>query len=137
MTATTSDNEGLKKIPNIQIAQWKFLYHNGPENQKTELKKKIIAAIEKDEMGPFYVSLCEELKWPVEAALRDKLLKINEKTLKSFDDKKEDAEKNAGETEILDALIAKADYYCQIGDKVRLIDRVNFRKKLLKRTRLC
>lgn len=42
----------------------------------------------------------------------------NEEELKKLDERLEDAEKNLGETDISDALIAKAQYLTKIGDKV-------------------
>lgn len=35
-----------------------------------------------------------------------------------MDEELEDAEKNLGESEIRDAMMAKAEYLCRIGDKV-------------------
>ena len=42
----------------------------------------------------------------------------NEEKFKKLDETLKDAEENLGETEIRDALYAKAEYLCQIGDKV-------------------
>jgi hypothetical protein len=42
------------------------------------------------------------------------------KKLIELDDKIQDAEKNMGENEVREGLLAKAQYYKQIGDKVRI-----------------
>lgn len=55
-------------------------------------------------------------------ALLPKLEALNKEELKKLDDKLEDAEKNLGETEISDALRAKALFLARIGNKVRFLD---------------
>lgn len=50
--------------------------------------------------------------------LLNKMKKANEEELKRLDEELEDAEKNLGESEIRDAMMAKAEYLCRIGDKV-------------------
>ena len=43
---------------------------------------------------------------------------MNRKELEQLEEKIEDTEKNFGETEQRDALMAKAEYLCRVGDKV-------------------
>ena len=69
-------------------------------------------------MAPLYEELCTELKWPVDKPLLAKMQANNEEKFKKLDETLKDAEENLGETEITDALYAKAEYLCQIGDKV-------------------
>lgn len=69
-------------------------------------------------MAPYYESLCKSLDWQVDTDLLSKMKKANEDELKRLDDELEDAEKNLGESEIRDAMMAKAEYLCRIGDKV-------------------
>jgi 26S proteasome regulatory subunit N7 len=45
--------------------------------------------------------------------------KANEEELKRLDDRLADAQKTEGESEISDALKARANYLTRIGDKVR------------------
>ncbi len=71
-------------------------------------------------MLPFYQGLVEQFKWEQDQALVDRLKQSNDETIKTLDDKVKDAEENLGETEIRDALLARADFYCRIGDKVIL-----------------
>ncbi|XP_058030135.1 26S proteasome non-ATPase regulatory subunit 6 [Ahaetulla prasina] len=68
-------------------------------------------------MAPYYESLCKSLDWPVDTDLLNKMKKANEDELKRLEDELEDAEKNLGESEIRDAMMAKAEYLCRIGDK--------------------
>lgn len=69
-------------------------------------------------MAPFYSSLCTELGRPLDSDLLKKLEEENVKKLEKLEEGIKDAEKNFGETEQRDALLAKAEYLCKIGDKV-------------------
>lgn len=69
-------------------------------------------------MAPFYEEICKDLGWPVDEKLLKKMKEANTKELKTLDDKVQDAEQNLGESEVRDALLAKAEYLCKIGDKV-------------------
>lgn len=71
------------------------------------------------DMAPFYEELCTDLKWPVDNSLLAKMQSNNEETFKKLDETLKDAEENLGETEIRDALYAKAEHLCKIGDKVQ------------------
>jgi 26S proteasome regulatory subunit N7 len=69
-------------------------------------------------MLPFYQSLAEQFKWDVDQDLVSKLKASNDETIKTLDDKVKDAQENLGETEIRDALLARAEFFARIGDKV-------------------
>ena len=71
-------------------------------------------------MAPFYKYVTELLKLPFDQALFAKMEAVNKEDLAKFDEKVQDAEQNMGETEVNEALLGKADYYAQIGDKVLL-----------------
>lgn len=72
-------------------------------------------------MAPFYELICEEQKWPIDASLLKKMQAENEEALKKLDDRLKDAEENLGETEISDTLLARAEHFARIGDKVRVV----------------
>jgi 26S proteasome regulatory subunit N7 len=69
-------------------------------------------------MAPFYESLCDEMKWKKDSTLLATLKAANDAEMKKLQEKLTDAEENLGETDISDALIAKAMYLARIGDKV-------------------
>ena len=69
-------------------------------------------------MAPYYELIVQELKWKKDENLFKKLKSLNEAQLKKLQDKIVDATENLGETDISDALIAKAQYLARIGDKV-------------------
>lgn len=70
------------------------------------------------DMAPYYEALCKSLEWQIDMDLLNKMKKANEEELKRLDNELEDAEKILGESEIRDAMMAKAEYLCRIGDKV-------------------
>lgn len=70
------------------------------------------------EMAPYYEEVCKELKWKVNNALLKRLKDANEKALKKFDEKISETEEMEYESEVRDALLAKAEYLCQIGNRV-------------------
>lgn len=70
------------------------------------------------DMAPYYEALCKSLEWQIDTELLNKMKKANEEELKRLDNELEDAEKILGESEIRDAMMAKAEYLCRIGDKV-------------------
>ena len=69
-------------------------------------------------MAPFYEEVAQELGWKKDEALLSTMKTANTEKLKQLDEAIEDAEKNLGETEIRDSMLAKAEYLCKIGDKV-------------------
>lgn len=69
-------------------------------------------------MAPFYQLLINSKILPFDKNLLTQLETKNKETLKKLQDKLLDAETNLGETDISDALLAIADHYCRIGDKV-------------------
>ena len=69
------------------------------------------------DLAPIYEHVCAQLGWPLDQTRLAGMKEKNQAKLKELDDKIKDAEENLGETEVRDALHAKADYLCQIGDK--------------------
>uniref|UniRef100_A0A8C6PYT1 26S proteasome non-ATPase regulatory subunit 6 n=1 Tax=Nothobranchius furzeri TaxID=105023 RepID=A0A8C6PYT1_NOTFU len=111
------EEEGLPKNPDLRIAQLKFLLTMDGHRQDAKVKTELMDAIKANNMAPYYEGLCKELKWQLDTELLSKMKKANEEELKRLDDVLEDAEKNLGESEIRDAMMAKAEYLIRIGDK--------------------
>ncbi|XP_012717635.1 26S proteasome non-ATPase regulatory subunit 6 [Fundulus heteroclitus] len=111
------EEEGLPKNPDLRIAQLKFLLTMDGHRQDEKVKTELMDAIKANSMAPYYEGLCKELKWPLDSELLSKMKKANEEELKRLDDVLEDAEKNLGESEIRDVMMAKAEYLIRIGDK--------------------
>jgi len=117
MPVENLEEEGLAKNPNLELAQWKFLLGTEDKKADFQLKKNLMAAIEADDMTPFYEEICKELGWKTDDALISRMKAANEGEIRRLDDAIEDAEKNLGETEVRDFMLQKAEYFSKIGDK--------------------
>lgn len=117
--------EGLPKVPKLELAQFKFVLSqeldpktkSKKKDELTNIQKNLLEEIIKDNMTPFYLEVCADLKWKVDDSLVAKMKAQNEAKLKELDSKIEDAEKNLGDTEIRETNLAKAEYLSLIGDK--------------------
>eukprot|EP00093_Oithona_nana_P004688 04688.XXX_258370_259664_1 [CDS] Oithona nana genome sequencing. len=119
MPAENMEEQGLAKVPDLELAQLKFEVANGLGGDK-----KLLASIKKDKMAPYYRSVCKELKWKEDSKLWSEMSSENEKELKAFDVKITDAETNLGESEHREALLAKAEYLTKIGDKDNAVEAI-------------
>jgi len=77
-------------------------------------------------MVAFYEETVQELGWTKDEALIKTMKAKNEEKMKQLDEAIADAEKNLGETEIRDCMLAKAEFLCRIGDKENAL--TEFRK---------
>jgi len=122
------EEEGLQRIPDLEVAQLKFeLQHNFQDNREDQeqQRKKLLEVIKNGEMGPFYRQCCRDLKgWKEDPALVEELSQINKKHIQTLDEKIKDAEENLGDQEIREALLTKAEYLTKIGDKDEAISAV-------------
>jgi hypothetical protein len=71
------------------------------------------------EMAPYYKIVTSHSALPLDQTLLDTMEQQNKDELQKIGDRLAEAEKQEGETEISDALRAKATYLTRIGDKVR------------------
>ncbi|KAJ3393842.1 26S proteasome non-ATPase regulatory subunit 6 [Lobulomyces angularis] len=92
--------EVVNKVPNLDLSQSWFLVLNGNAAQKKTALQKLNESIKADHK--------EQIK-----SLQEK----NDEALAKLEERLVDAETNLGETDISDALIAKAEYLAKIGDK--------------------
>lgn len=69
------------------------------------------------DLAPLYVHIASELGWTVDQTKLASMKEKNAAKLAELDAKIKDAQENLGETEVRDALRAKADYLAFIGDK--------------------
>jgi len=119
MPVENMEEEGLQKVPNLDVAQVKFQLQHCAETpeEKKRLSDQLMAVIQKDQMGPFYKQCVRDLKWDEDAKLKKDLAEANKKELQNLEDKIKDAEENLGESEIREALLHKAEYLVKVGDK--------------------
>jgi 26S proteasome regulatory subunit N7 len=73
-------------------------------------------------MAPYYRYLTQNFGIPRDDGLLTKLEEANKRQLALFEDQLKVAEANEGELEVQDALVARANYLCQIGEKDPALD---------------
>ena len=59
--------------------------------------------------------MCQEAGWSPDASQLQRMQSANQTKLQELESKIKDAEENLGDTEVKEALTAKADYLCRIG----------------------
>jgi len=119
MPIENMEEEGLQKVPNLEVAQVKFqLQHCANDAaEKKRLRDELMEVIKKDEMGGFYLQCVKDGLWKKDEALAKELDDINKKALEALEVKIKDAEENLGESELREALLNKAEYLTKIGNK--------------------
>lgn len=119
MPAENMEEQGLAKVPNLDLSQLKFEVAQGLGGDK-----KLMAEIKNAKMAPFYRSVCKELKWKEDSKLWTEMTAENEVEIKALDEKIADAEANLGESEHRDTLLAKAEFLTKIGEKDAAVEAV-------------
>ena len=120
------EEEGLAKIPNLELAQIKFLLATDKHKDDSKLKQQLFDAIKSDNMAPFYENVCQDLGWNLDQNLLQQMKSKNDQKLKEIDAKIEDAEKNLGDTEVRDFMLEKGELFTRIGAKEEAV--TQFRK---------
>jgi len=119
------EEEGLKKIPDLRISQWKFELQSVDRlKNDAAIKDNIMKAIKEDKMAPLYQIYAKDLNWTVDNTLLESMKEENAKALKEMDASIEDAEENLGESELREALLKKAEYLAVIGDKKNALEAI-------------
>eukprot|EP00276_Gloeochaete_wittrockiana_P002743 CAMPEP_0184671304 /NCGR_PEP_ID=MMETSP0308-20130426/85415_1 /TAXON_ID=38269 /ORGANISM="Gloeochaete witrockiana, Strain SAG 46.84" /LENGTH=388 /DNA_ID=CAMNT_0027118395 /DNA_START=40 /DNA_END=1206 /DNA_ORIENTATION=+ len=103
----------------LELASLHFLLSVSDDvhHDKAKTQAEVLEIIKSKKMVSLYITYCDEFKWPKDEALVTTMNASNAEELKKFDDAISDAEKNLGENEVREALLAKADFYCRIADK--------------------
>ena len=70
-------------------------------------------------MAPYYRIVTSTSALPLDQSLLERMEKENKDELDKIEERLEEAKKTEGETDIADALRARANYLTRIGDKVR------------------
>jgi 26S proteasome regulatory subunit N7 len=121
----TEEEASMPKNPDLVLAQKRFLLSLNdeivPPEEKKTVKEELLEAVKKDNMLPFYQALCEQFKWKVDTGLVETMKAAIEKKVKELNDTITDAEENLGESEVREGYLARADFYCTIGDKEKAI----------------
>jgi 26S proteasome regulatory subunit N7 len=107
--------EGLPKVPNLELAQIKFLLTLQPND--ATLKSKLLNEIKTNNMAPFYTECIKDGQLSSDDKLLQTMRSINNEKLKELDDKIEETGKTFGDSEIRESYLSKAQYLCTIGDR--------------------
>jgi 26S proteasome regulatory subunit N7 len=75
-------------------------------------------------MAPYYRLVTSSGALTADSALLESMEKANEEELKKLDERLAEAEKTEGESEISDALKARANHLTRIGDKASVFSKV-------------
>lgn len=98
MPAQTADSDVLPKVPDLRMAQCKFLLELEPSNES--VKKELLDLVKSANAAPIYASLVKDLGWNMDKKLFAEMTEKNKQELKTLQEKVEEAEKNHGESEI-------------------------------------
>jgi len=107
-------------IPNLELPQhhYTLLQHSFPQLHDGA-RDALLKGIEADQMAPYYRLVAATHALALDQALLDKMEKQNTEELEQLDKRLKEAEETEGESDIADALRAKAAYLTRIGEKVR------------------
>jgi len=122
MPVEDMEEEGLARIPDLNIAQWIFTLKSNPLDTATETKLKDV--LKEHQAAPLYELVCKDLKWTVDSKMLSEMKTANKERLEALDAAITDAEENLGESELREALLKKAEFFANIGDKDAAIEAV-------------
>ena len=112
--------ENVLPIPNLALPQECFvLQQPSLSHLHDSARVALLEGIKADQMAPYYRLVVAANVLPLDQALLDELEKENSAELERLDKVLKEAEETEGESDIADALRAKASYLTRIGEKVR------------------
>ncbi|KAF9267625.1 PCI-domain-containing protein [Marasmius fiardii PR-910] len=110
-------------IPNLSVAQNIFILSTPSLSRlHDEAREKALKAIKEEEMAPYYVAVTSKSILSIDSTFLSSMQESNDKTLKSLDEALQSAEATEGESEISDALKARANFLTRIGEKDKAVD---------------
>jgi len=107
--------------PNLKICQDVYKYETsikiGNDATKSEsLKTAILEQVFEDNMAPYYDQLCTKFSWTVDEEKLKSMREKNEKDLEDIEKSRLEAIENAGDTEVMDAMFARARNHATTGN---------------------
>ncbi|PCH37640.1 PCI-domain-containing protein [Wolfiporia cocos MD-104 SS10] len=113
-------------IPNLALPQSLFVLSKPHlSHLHDNARKELLEGIKADQMAPYYRSVTAANALPADAALLEEMEAANTAELARLDTQLEEAEKMEGESDIADALQARANHFTRIGDKERAVEAQN------------
>lgn len=103
----------------VTLGHKKFMLKSELVDAKTKAKMKteVEGILRANNMSKVYEFFASTLGWKVDQAALDSMRSENTKKIAELDEKIVEVEKNMGDEEVRDAMLAKADYLANIGDK--------------------
>lgn len=106
-------------IPNLTLPQEHYVLLQPPlSNLHEQSRRTLLEGIQADQMAPYYRLVAAANALLLDQSLLDKMEKENLEELERLDKRLKEAEEIEGESEIGDALRARASYLTRIGEKV-------------------
>lgn len=110
-------------IPDLKLPQLYFtLTKPSLSHLHDDARRDLLEGIKNDQMAPYYKIVTSHSALQLDQTLLDTMEQQNKDELQKIEDRLAEAEKQEGETEISDALRAKATYLTRIGDKDRAVE---------------
>lgn len=136
---TAMSEDAVLPIPNLGLAQNYFVLSTPSlDHLQQDARKELLEGIQADrtcisyrislcqvaeparpDMAPYYRIITATSALDLDEALLARMEKENKEELDKIEERLEEAKKTEGETDIADALRARANYLTRIGDKVR------------------
>ncbi|CAM9676748.1 unnamed protein product [Chrysoparadoxa australica] len=106
-----------EQVPDLTICKRAFVVYTGRGTSVDY--DAVMSTIKEKKMGPWYSILCSmhPAQFKLDQAVLKECEESNAATLKKIEEECEEAIKDAGDMEILDAMFAKARHFARIGDK--------------------
>ncbi|KAF8271912.1 PCI-domain-containing protein [Lactarius quietus] len=115
--------DNVLPIPNLALPQECFvLQQSSLSHLHDNARVALLEGITADQMAPYYRLVVAANVLPLDQALLDRLEKENTAELERLDKVLKEAEETEGESDIADALRAKASYLTRIGEKEKAIE---------------
>eukprot|EP00049_Salpingoeca_infusionum_P012407 m.227112 g.227112 ORF g.227112 m.227112 type:complete len:396 (+) comp15174_c0_seq3:172-1359(+) len=111
------DDDTVPSMPNMALAQLNFGLASGQSEDKAADQQALLDGIKADNMVPFYKACVEAGSLDMDAALLKEMEEACAANVEKLGAAIADAEENLGESEIREALLARADHFCTIADK--------------------
>ncbi|KAI0707981.1 PCI-domain-containing protein [Earliella scabrosa] len=116
-------DDAVLPIPNLALAQDYFVLSSPSLAHLHEnARKSLLEGIQADQMAPYYRIITSTSALPLDQSLLERMEKENKEELDKIEERLEEAKKTEGETDIADALRARANYLTRIGDKDKAIE---------------
>lgn len=114
----TMADENVLPIPNLNLPQQHFILSQPSlSHLHSDARDALLAGIKADQMAPYMRAVVASGTLPADDKLLKELEEKNEAELKKFDERRDEAEKLEGETDVVEAIRGKAIYLTQIGEK--------------------